>query len=226
MCDVQNEIVNIDGDELVLQGTAAKAVTIALELEKYNAKGNNEAMGGGNPALLAAIVLQGLVNTAPAWVPNAAMLVGAFIGVGGLAFASNMASSPDAARWAAQARWAESPEGRAALAKAAAAASECVGQGCRAAARAAALAAECAGKECASFRFRGGAVNDKKCLVKFRNSSFQVSSVIGDAVRKLSSMGEDESITYLSSLINEFKSDMNNKKKGSKGGRKTRRRRN
>ena len=195
MCDVQNEIVNIDGDELVLQGTAAKAVIIALELEQYNAKGNNEAMGGGNPALLAAIVLQALVNTAPTWVPNAAMLVGAFIGVGGVGIGLSMAMKD-------QAGFAE----RQAADVAAYWAAKCVGEACQ--------------------KQRGGNVNDKKCLVKFRNSSFQVSSVIGDAVRKLSSMGEDESITYLSSLINEFKSDMNNNKKGSKGGRKTRRRRN
>lgn len=48
MCDVQNEIVNIDGDELVLQGTAAKVVIVALKLEQYNAKGNNGAMDGGD----------------------------------------------------------------------------------------------------------------------------------------------------------------------------------
>ena len=212
MCDVQNEIVNIDGDELVLQGTAAKAVIIALELEQYNAKGNNEAMGGGNPALLAAIVLQALVNTAPTWVPNAAMLVGAFIGVGGVGIGLSMAMKDQAgfaerqaadvaAYWAGR-KLAESQ----AAAEAAYWARRCVGEACR--------------------KQRGGNVNDKKCLVKFRNSSFQVSSVLGDAVRKLSSMDEDETITYLSSQINAFKSDMNNKKKASKGGRKTRRRRN
>ena len=208
MCDIQNEIVNIDGKDLALQGTAAKAVIVALELEKYNAKGNNGSMSGGNPVLAAVVVLQALVNTAPAWVPNTAMLVGALIGVGATAFTGNMMAADQAAALAAQAAWAASPHGAAALAQ-----------------QAAWKAAECVGEAC--LKQRGGVVkNNKKCLVKFRNSSFQVSSVLGDDIRKLSSMNEDNSITYLTSLINDFKSDINNMKKASKGGRKTRRRRN
>jgi hypothetical protein len=209
MCDVQNEIVNIDGDELVLQGTAAKAVIVALELEKYNAKGNNGAMVGGDPALFAAIALQALVNTAPEWGPNVVMMVGAFIGVGSLIGMDRMMAADQVARRAATAAWEASPQGVAALAQ-------------QAAWRAAWDAADCVGEFCTKKK-RGGAVNDNKCLVKFRNSSFQVSSVVGDDIRKLSSMDEDGAITYLSSLIKEFKSNMNRSKKG---GRKTRRRRN